>query len=51
MKIGKKTATFFKIRNRKGYAVICCNNLTEGRTPQEARERMEKALRRRTKKI
>lgn len=40
----------FKIRNRKGYAAICCNNITEGRTPGEARDRMEKALKRKPKK-
>jgi len=50
MKIGGKTVTVFKIRNRKGYAAICCNNLTEGRTSQEACARMEKALRRNPKK-
>jgi hypothetical protein len=40
----------FKIRNRKGYAAICCNNITEGNTPAAARERMEKALKRKPKK-
>lgn len=50
MKIGGKAATVFKIRNRKGYAAICCNNITEGRNPQEACARMEKALRRKPKK-
>ena len=49
MKIGGKTVTVFKIKNRKGYAAICCNNLTEGRTSQKACERMEKALRRKPK--
>lgn len=49
MKIGGKTAVVFKIKNRKGYAVMCCNNLTEGRTAQEACYRMEKALRRKPK--
>ena len=50
MKIGGKQVSVFKIRNRKGYAAICCNNLTEGRTGQEACARMEKALRRKPKK-
>ncbi len=36
----------FKIRNRKGYACLCLNHLTEGRTPYEAYRRMIKALRR-----
>ncbi len=39
----------FKIENRKGYAAICCNHLTEGKTAAQASERMEKALRRRKK--
>jgi len=39
----------FKITNRKGYAAICLNNLTEGKTPQQAKERMVKALRRKKK--
>lgn len=39
----------FKIKNRRGYAAICSNHLTEGQTPQQAHERMMKALRR-TKK-
>jgi hypothetical protein len=39
----------FKIKNRKGYAALCDNHLTEGKTPAEARDRMEKALRRKKK--
>jgi hypothetical protein len=39
----------FKITNRKGYAAICLNNLTEGKTAQQAKERMIKALRRKKK--
>ncbi|MDD5018825.1 MAG: hypothetical protein PHH75_07985 [Candidatus Omnitrophica bacterium] len=39
----------FKIKNRKGYAAICCHHLTEGKTAAQAAERMEKALRRRKK--
>ena len=50
MKIKGKTVTVFKIRNRKGYAAMCCNNLTEGRDRQEACARMEKALSRKPKK-
>ena len=49
MKIGGKAVTVFKIRNRKGYAAICCNNITEGSSSQEACARMEKALRRKRK--
>jgi len=36
----------FKIKNRKGYAVICRDNLTEGRTVKQALDRMNKALKR-----
>lgn len=39
----------FKIKNRRGYAALCASHLTEGKTPLEARERMEKALRRKKK--
>lgn len=36
----------FKIKNRKGFATICKNNLTEGRTVSQALDRMNKALKR-----
>jgi hypothetical protein len=36
----------FKIKNRRGYAAVCCEHLTEGSTSAQASERMEKALRR-----
>jgi hypothetical protein len=36
----------FKIQNRKGYAAVCLKNLTEGRTPVQAFERMVKAVKR-----
>ncbi len=39
---------FFKIKNRRGYAAICGNYLTEGATKVLTRRRMEKALRRGT---
>jgi hypothetical protein len=38
--------TIFKITNRKGYAAICMNNLTEGSTALQAYDRMGKALKR-----
>ena len=41
----------FKIKNRRGYAAICCDNLTEGETPQVAYERMVKAVRRTSNKF
>jgi len=36
----------FKIKNRKGYAAVCFDHLTEGASAAEAYERMVKALRR-----
>jgi hypothetical protein len=45
-KIGHLKVEIFKIRNRAGYAALCCDHLTEGRNQQEAYERMVKALRR-----
>lgn len=45
-KISRSLVKIIKLRNRKGYAALCCNNLTEGKTPAEAIERMNKALRR-----
>lgn len=46
MVLSPKTVKIFKIKNRKGYAAICKNNLTEGKTPFEAYERMRKAVKR-----
>lgn len=39
----------FKIKNRRGFAAICQNHLTEGRSAHEAQERMQKALKRKKK--
>jgi hypothetical protein len=50
MKLGNKEARIFKIKNRQGYAAVCCGHLTEGRTPEEASCRMVKALRRTAKR-
>ena len=50
MKIGNKTVNIFKIDNRRGYAAICGRCLTEGSSPQQAYERMAKAVRRTGKK-
>ncbi len=41
----------FKIRNRRGFAAICREHLTEGKTVIEAKERMLKALKRKTKRL
>jgi hypothetical protein len=50
MKIGHLDVEIFKIRNRRGYAAICCEHLTEGPTQQEAYDRMVKAVRRTQRK-
>lgn len=49
-KIGHLKVQIFKIKNRRGYAAVCCDHLTEGKTHQEAYDRMVKAVRRTTKK-
>ncbi len=36
----------FKIKNRSGYAAVCDDHLTEGKTESEALDRMLKALKR-----
>ncbi|MBL7069234.1 MAG: hypothetical protein ISS34_05205 [Candidatus Omnitrophica bacterium] len=51
MKGGKKGIATFKIKNRKGYAAVCSNHLTEGRTRQQACYRMTKALQRKKRAI
>ena len=48
-KIKLKGIKIFKIRNRTGYAAIYKNNLTEGRSPAQAYERMVKAVKRKAK--
>ena len=50
MKIGKFNAKVFKMKNRRGYAAICNDCITEGATRNEALERMAKAIRRVTRK-
>ena len=50
MKIGKKTVKIFKMKNRKGFAALCQDHLTEGSTRQLAAARMEKALSRTERK-
>ncbi|MCX5695587.1 MAG: hypothetical protein NTW18_02845 [Candidatus Omnitrophica bacterium] len=50
VKIGHLKVHIFKIKNRRGFAAVCCEHLTEGKTPQEATERMHKALRRSNRK-
>lgn len=45
-KISSIKVRIFRIINRRGYAAICLNNLTEGSTPNQAYQRMQKALKR-----
>ena len=45
-KISAGKVTILKLKNRKGFAAICFNNLTEGRTPQQAFERLYHPLKR-----
>jgi len=45
-RIGHLKVEIFKIKNRKGYAAVCCEHLTEGSSAREAYARMAKALRR-----
>jgi len=50
MKVCGKSVKVFKIKNRRGYAALCMDHLTEGNTPNQACARMEKALKRTMKK-
>ncbi len=45
-KLGMKDVTIFRIANRKGFAAIARNNLTEGRTVYQAYDRLVKACKR-----
>ncbi len=45
-KLSAGKVTILKLKNRKGYAAVCFNNLTEGKTPQQAFERLYHPLRR-----
>jgi hypothetical protein len=45
-KLGMKDVKFFRIANRKGYATIANNHLTEGRTVYQAYSRLVKACKR-----
>ena len=49
-KIGHLQVQIFKIKNRRGYAAVCFEHLTEGKNSQEAYARMVKALRRSNRK-
>lgn len=43
-KIRRSQIQVFKIKNRKGFAAICMNNLTEGSTPNQAISRLKYPL-------
>jgi hypothetical protein len=45
-KVGHLKVQIFKIKNRRGYAAVCFDHLTEGSSAKEAYERMVTALRR-----
>jgi hypothetical protein len=45
-KLSSSKIKIFKIKNRRGYAAVAFNNLTEGRSPVEAFNRMAKAVKR-----
>ena len=45
-KLSAGKVAIFKITNRRGYAAICMQNLTEGKSPVQAFQRMAKALKR-----
>lgn len=51
MKILGQQVKIFKIKNRRGFAALCNGHLTEGRNTQQAACRMEKALKRRKKRV
>lgn len=44
--LAASSVKIFKIRNRRGYAAICKENLTEGHTSYQTYQRMAKALKR-----
>jgi hypothetical protein len=46
MKVKTSCIRIFNIKNRKGYAAICKDHLTEGKTLYQVYERMLKALKR-----
>lgn len=45
-KISSGKVCLFKIKNRRGYAGVCLNHLTEGSSPAQVMERLQKAVKR-----
>jgi len=50
VKVGQKSVSVFKIKNRQGFAAVCAGHLTEGQSKHQALDRMAKALRRTNRK-
>jgi len=48
--MAQKKITVFKIKNRSGFAAICSEHLTEGKSKEQALARMNKALKRTAKR-
>ena len=48
--MAQQKITTFKIKNRSGFAAICQEHLTEGKSKPEALARMAKALKRTARK-
>ncbi len=47
--MAKNKIIVFKIKNRSGFAAVCSGHLTEGRSKEQALDRMRKALKRTAK--
>jgi hypothetical protein len=47
--VSQRAIKVFKIKNRSGFAAICDDHLTEGKSEAEALDRMVKALTRTSK--
>ena len=45
-KLNAGRVSIFKIKNRRGFAALCMNHLTEGGSPVQAFDRMAKAVKR-----
>lgn len=45
-KLSMSKVNIIKLKNRRGYAAICLNNLTEGKTPAQAVSRLHHPLKR-----
>lgn len=50
MKIGTREVRIFRIQNRRGYAALCDDHLTEGDSEVQAYDRMVKAIARTERK-